>query len=252
MEIKSNIAIIKAILSINRLLAKRISKLDILYSVLVIIFLMVMSAVSLSIYIDFEGFSKNIDQSMNSILYLIIMFTIFLITLRFSTETVILLNKISIFPLSCHTKYLYLLLVFIYDFHSLIYVIPVLIISLKLYIEFGLLPALLHLIFFYSLFALIVIWISDIYIIFACWFDKLDKNILIIYPILSLIFILMQNRNEYSALKYFPLFGLAGKAIRSLLEGSYSDYMLSLLACLSLSIFGYVLGNSLIKKHSYQ
>jgi hypothetical protein len=252
MERVNNFAIIKTMLSINRLLAKRISKLNILYFFLVTIFLVVMSAVSLSIYIDFKGFSKNIDQSMNSILYLIMMFTIFLITLRFSTETVILLNKIPVFPLSPSTKYLFLLLLLIYDFHSLIFIIPILIISIKLFLEFGLGCAFLYLLFFYCLFALIVVWISDFYIIFARWLDKLDKNILIIYPILSLIFVLMQNRNEYSALKYFPLFGLAGKAIQSLKVSSYSHYMLSLLACLILTIFGYFLGNSLIKRLSYQ
>jgi hypothetical protein len=252
MVFSETLYLIETIQNVNITLLKRIGKIKSSYYMLTYFFLAITTSIAISIFLDFESFSQKIDQSINALVYLFLMFILFLMTLRFSSDTVVLLNKMIVFPLSNQVKYLYLIYNFAYDIHSLIYLVPVFFIFIKCSLELGIVFGISFLVIFVLFFIVLVIWITNCYIFFSRILDKIGKNTLIIYPVLSLGFFLMQNNNNFTIINDIPFWGFIGRCMISLQNGEYDFFLIAILGYLIFGSIGFFVGKYLIKYTSYQ
>jgi len=232
----------------NTLLAFRISGSKAIYPICITLICFFLSMIPIAAYLERTNMTNNIIIGIQATIYLYLMFELLVLTVRFKTDTVILQDKLSIFPISLKIIYLYLLKTAFLNIKNLYYFVPfalIVFVLVKINVVLGLKSLLLFAIFF----VFVQLLILDFYLIFFKLLGKHRESMPIIYPFLLLGYILVSSQGMWDILGYIPVIGWCGKAIESEIMNQGNLVFKAILFYTGSSFFGLLLGGYLMRRH---
>jgi len=221
-----NIKLIRQLKYFNNLLASRIFHLRILYNTSIGLMCFILTMIPIAAYLERTNLSQNMVICIQATNYLYLMFELLVQTFRFRTDTIILQDKLSLFPISFRTKYLYLLNTAFNNKKNLFYIFPFFVISIVLS-KISFLLSLKSFFLFSSYFLFIQVWILNAYLLFSRLMDKHKQNLPIIYPLLLMGYILASSQKQWHFLGSIPILGWCGKAVEAELVGNSAPLIMA-------------------------
>jgi len=239
---------ISILLAYNRLLSSRIKRSVFFSRSIILIFLLFTVGLSLYyVFIELKIKPNHLDMEITYIIMILIMIYLMMIFLRYATGTIITPEKLLVLPNSKMFLYNYMLVNSFFNEGTLIFMFPILIISIG-FLKFGIKTALESFIILLGYFIVLEIWILNIYILFIKYFSRHKKNLTAI-PSLILIFLILSDRIiGYQNITKVPYLGSAGKILLKLTIGDLSQFILLLFVHVLSAITGIIIGRLLIIK----
>lgn len=170
--------------------------------------------------------------------------------MRNSSNTIIFLHHIILFPISVRIKYNYFIMEMIYDIKSLIYVLYTASLLSGIF-RLDWYTGLISILFFLSFFLCMEVWIVIVYLLSHKIFFKHKQHVNTIPYLILFITIVTGNVVNNRIFDRIPFVGWVGKGICFARDGQWelSIFYLSLLFILI--ALGYLLGTILIKRVEY-
>jgi len=240
---------IQLIFKYNHLLSTRTKKWKAFYILLSVLSTILLSFVCIMFNLKgFESISKELKINFLAFFfYFFLIMELMLLSLRYTTDTIILLDKLCLFPFSTKDLFNYFFFSIFIDIKLLMYFIPSIIIGFGIFVS-NIISGIISMTFFIGFYFCLEIWLSNMYIMGSKILAKQKKNISLIHSIMFMILIFSGLFDKLYIISYIPGLNYVATGINLAITGQILHSFFYLIIILSFTWLGLIIGRKLLEK----
>jgi len=190
------------------------------------------------------------EYNLSLFLFLLVLFDFILIILWIQGVSFVSSDNISILSVHGYKKYKYFLWLIFFDLKSIVFIMPVLVMTFFIMIKIGLWSGLIAIILFILFFICVELWYLNLFFLFDRLKLNLKNKVRNIFIFLFFIGALITWSIDDKILSNLPIIGWVGNAIINATNGNWINSLYYFLVLMLFSLLGFFLGLKLIRSQS--